>query len=246
MMLQQIAKYINILFLLLLISSIAMFLVFNFNPNLLNNFFKIKDIKIIGTEKTNPYELKRILSPSLSNLITFDKDSAKSLLEEVGWVKRASIKKIYPNTLSINIIESEPFAIFYQDQDILLIDIDGQIISPNPDINKFENLMSVRGENAENKLSEIIKEISISFPGVRNKINSLEFVDKRRWNLFLSDNLLVKLPDTEISQSLKNLKQLFEDNQILDSNIIEVDLRIKGRAVIKVDGEQVRFGLEEV
>ena len=246
MMLQQIAKYINILFLLLLISSIAMFLVFNFNPKLLNNFFKIKDIKIIGTEKTNPYELKRILSPSLSNLITFDKDSAKSLLEEVGWVKRASIKKIYPNTLSINIIESEPFAIFYQDQDILLIDIDGQIISPNPDINKFENLMSVRGENAENKLSEIIKEISISFPGVRNKINSLEFVDKRRWNLFLSDNLLVKLPDTEISQSLKNLKQLFDDNQILDSNIIEVDLRIKGRAVIKVDGEQVRFGLEEV
>mgnify|MGYP001320661415 CR=1 FL=1 len=246
MMLQQIVKYINILFLLLLISSIVMFLVFNFNPNLLNNFFKIKDIKIIGTEKTNPYELKKILSPSLSNLITFDKDSAKSLLEEVGWVKRASIKKIYPNTLSINIIESEPFAIFYQDQDILLIDIDGQIISPNPDINKFENLMSVRGENAENKLNEIIKEISISFPGVRNKINSLEFVDKRRWNLFLSDDLLVKLPDTDISQSLKNLKQLFDDNQILDSNIIEVDLRIKGRAVIKVDGEQVRFGSEEV
>ena len=38
----------------------------------------------------------------------------------------------------------------------------------------------------------------------------------------------------------------FEDSQILDSNIIEIDLRIKGRAVIKVDGEQVRFGLEEV
>tara|TARA_Y100000590_G_scaffold264257_1_gene296884 strand:+ start:1459 stop:2199 length:741 start_codon:yes stop_codon:yes gene_type:complete len=246
MMLQQIVKYINALFLLLLISSIAMFLVFYFNPNLLNNFFKVKDIKIIGTEKTNPYELKQILSSSLNNLITFDKDRAKSLLEEVGWVKRASIKKIYPNTLSINIIESEPFAIFFNNQDIFLIDIDGQIISPNPDINKYENLMSVRGENAENKLSEIIKEISISFPGVRNKINSLELVDKRRWNLFLSDDLLVKLPDTEISQSLKNLKQLFEDNQILDSNIIEVDLRIKGRAVIKVDGEQVRFGLEEV
>ena len=97
MMLQQIVKYINLLFLLLLISSIAMFLVFNFNPNLLNNFFKVNDIRIIGTEKTNPYELKQMLSSSLNNLITFDKDHAKSLLEEVGWVKRASIKKIYPN-----------------------------------------------------------------------------------------------------------------------------------------------------
>ena len=246
MMLQQIVKYINILFLLLLISSIAMFLVFNFNPNLLNNFFKVKDIKIIGTEKTNPYELKKILSQSLSNLITFDKDSAKLLLEEVGWVKRASIKKIYPNTLSINIIESDPFAIFYNKQGIFLIDIDGEIISSNPDINKYESLLTVRGEKAEIKLGEIIKEINISFPEVRNKVNGLEFVDKRRWNLFLSNDLLVKLPDTGINESLKSLKQLFDNKQILDSNIIEVDLRIKGRAIIKVDGEQVKFGLEEV
>ena len=246
MMLQQIVKYINILFLLLLVSSIVMFIIINFNPYLLNNFFKVKDIKIVGTEKTNPYELKQILSSNLNNLITFDKDHAKSLLEKVGWVKRANIKKIYPNTIRINIIESDPFAIFYNNQDIFLIDIDGEIISPNPDINKYESLLTVRGEKAEVKLSEIIKEININFPEVRNKVNGLEFVDKRRWNLFLSNDLLIKLPDKEINESLKNLKKLFADKQILDSNIIEVDLRIKGRAVIKVDGEKVRFGLEEV
>ena len=246
MMLQQIVKYINLLFLLLLIISLAMFLLINFNPYLLDNFFKVKNIKIVGTEKTNPYELRQILSSNSNNLITFDKGEAKSLLEEVGWVKRANIKKVYPNTLSINIIESDPFAIFYNDQDIFLIDIDGEIISFNPDINKYESLLTVRGENAEIELSEIIKEININFPEVINKVHGLEFIDKRRWNLFLSSDLLVKLPDTEINKSLMNLKKLFDDNQILDSNIIEVDLRIKGRAVIKVDGEQVRFGLEEV
>ena len=246
MMLQQIVKYINIFFLLLLASSFVMFIIINFNPYLLNNFFKVKDIKIVGTKKTNPYELKQILSSNLNNLITFDKDNAKSLLEEMGWVKRANIKKIYPNTISISIIESDPFAIFYNNQDIFLIDIDGEIISPNPDINKYESLLTVRGEKAEVKLSEIIKEININFPEVRNKVNGLEFVDKRRWNLFLSNDLLIKLPDKEINESLKNLKKLFADKQILDSNIIEVDLRIKGRAVIKVDGEKVRFGLEEV
>ena len=108
------------------------------------------------------------------------------------------------------------------------------------------SLLTIRGEKADVKLSEIIKEININFPELKNKVNGLEFVDKRRWNLILSSNLLVKLPDTAINESLKNLKKLFDDNQILDSNIIEVDLRIKGRAVIKVDGEQIRFGLEEV
>jgi len=246
MMLQQIVKYINLLFLLLLVSSLATFVLINFNPYLLDSLFKVKNIKIIGSEKTNPYKLKQILSSNLDNLITLDKDLTKSLLEEVGWVKRVSIKKVYPNTLSINIVESDPFAIFYNDQDIFLIDIDGEIISSNPDINKYKSLLTIRGEKADVKLSKIIKEININFPELKNKVNGLEFVDKRRWNLILSSNLLVKLPDTAINESLKNLKKLFDDNQILDSNIIEVDLRIKGRAVIKVDGEQIRFGLEEV
>ena len=246
MMLQQTVKYINLIFILLLVSSFGIFLVISFNPYLLNNFFKIKDFKIFGTEKTDPNELKKILSSNINNLINFDKDHAKSLLEEVGWVKRANIKKIYPNTLSVNIIESDPFAIFYKNQDIFLIDIDGQIISPNPDTSKFDSLLTVRGNKAEIKLSEIIKEININFPEVKSKLNGLEFVDQRRWNLFLSNNLLVKLPDTGINESLKSLKKLFDNKQILDSNIIEVDLRIKGRAIIKVDGEQVKFGLEEV
>jgi len=246
MMLQQIVKYINLILLILLISIFTMFLVINFNPYLLNNFFEVKDIRINGTEKTNPDELRQILTPNLNNLISFDKDHAKSLLEQVGWVKRVNIKKIYPNTLIINIIETDPFAIYYDNQNNYLIDIDGQIISSNPDINVYKNLLIVRGEDAKTKLNEIIKEINIYFPDVRNRINELEFIEKRRWNLFLSGNLLIKLPDTEIKESLNNLKKLFEDKQVLESNIIEVDLRIKGRAVIKVDGEQVRFGLEEV
>lgn len=243
---QQIVKYFNILFLVLLVSISAFFVIIKFNPYLLEDFFKIKQIKIIGTEKSDPDELKKLLSSSLNNLITFNNDQAKVLLEEVGWVKRVNIKKIYPSTLHVNIIESDPFAFFYNGEDIYLIDIDGQIISTNPDINKYENLLNIRGKDAKIKLHEIIKEININFPEVINKINGLELIDQRRWNLFLSNDLLIKLPDTDVMDSLKNLKKLFENNQILDSNIIEVDLRIKGRAIIKVDGENVRFGLEEV
>ncbi len=246
MMRQQIVKYINLLFFLLLVLSLAIVIMVNFNPHFLNDFFKINNIKIIGTEKTDPEKLKKILSANVNNLINFDQNHAKFLLEEVGWIKRANIKKIYPNTLQIDVIESDPFAILFKYKDIYLIDIDGQVISPNPDIRKYSSLLNVRGEKAETQLSEIIKKININFPELRNNLNELEFIETRRWNLLLSNNLIVKLPDTRVKESLKNLKKLFDDNQILDSNIIEVDLRIEGRAIIKVDGEQVRYGLEEI
>ena len=70
MMLQQIVKYINLILLILLIAIFTMFLVINFNPYLLNNFFEVKDIRINGTEKTSPDELRQILTPNLNNLIS--------------------------------------------------------------------------------------------------------------------------------------------------------------------------------
>ncbi len=42
------------------------------------------------------------------------------------------------------------------------------------------------------------------------RINLNELIEKRRWNLKLNNKLLVKLPDENIRQSLKNLKLLFE------------------------------------
>ena len=54
------------------------------------------------------------------------------------------------------------------------------------------------------------------------------------------------MPDEKIQKSLENLKKLFEDQKIMDSNIIEIDLRIHGRAAIKVLDGKVNYGLDEI
>ena len=47
----------------------------------------------VSTKNTSIGELREILSENLNNLIIFDKDQAKILLEDIGWIKRANIKK---------------------------------------------------------------------------------------------------------------------------------------------------------
>ena len=74
----------------------------------------------------------------------------------------------------------------------------------------------------------------------------MEFIEKRRWNLILGNNILIKLPESNIEKSLKNLKRLIEKDKILKSNIIEVDLRIDDQAIIKIDGDELKLAIEEV
>ena len=74
----------------------------------------------------------------------------------------------------------------------------------------------------------------------------MEFIEQRRWNLIFSNELIVKLPESNIGKSLENLKKLIERDKILKSNIIEVDLRINDRAIIKIDGDKLKVNIEEV
>ena len=84
-----------------------------------------------------------------------------------------------------------------------------------------------------------------SLPPPNNNTAEVEFIERRRWNLIFNNDLLIKLPESKIDNSLKNLKSLIENKKILKSNIIEVDLRINDQAIIKIDGDKLKISIEE-
>ena len=180
------------------------------------------------------------------NLIGLNFNSIKEIVESSEWVKRASIKKVLPSTLKINVIENDPYAIYFKEGKSFLIDLDGSIIT-EINLNNYEDdLLFVRGENSPELLEQLIRDISITFPNLTQTLEEVEFIEKRRWNLKLNNKLLVKLPDEKIQQSLKNLKQLFEEQEVMESNIIEIDLRIQGRAALKVLDGKINYGIDEI
>ena len=236
---QRKIKIINIVsFSLIFISLIAIFVFLKF-PSLLNNSFQIKNVIIEGSEKSNISEIE-------NNLIGLNFNSIKEIVESSEWVKRASIKKVLPSTLKINVTENDPYAIYFQEGKSFLIDLDGSIIT-EINLNNYEDdLLFVRGENSPELLEQLIRDISITFPNLTQTLEEVEFIEKRRWNLKLNNKLLVKLPDENIQQSLKNLKQLFEEQEVMESNIIEIDLRIQGRAALKVLDGKINYGIDEI
>ena len=97
------------------------------------------------------------------------------------------------------------------------------------------------------QLKYILSQVFWDYQGDRHdSVKEMEFIERRRWNLIFSNKLIVKLPESNIGKSLENLKKLIERDKILKSNIIEVDLRINDRAIIKIDGDKLKVNIEEV
>ena len=215
-------------------------------PQLFPNIFEIKHIKVIDSQQSKETDIREKISNLSDNLLLLDKQILQNEIEQVPWVKRANIKKIFPNKIQVQVIENDPYAIFLNEGVPFLIDLDGTIITQISDQSIDTSMIQILGEKANENLESLIKSINIHFPELLNDIKSLEYIELRRWNMKLRRDLKIKFPDEKIDQSIINLKKLYLEQNVAESNIIEIDLRIHGRASVKVLEGKVKFGVDEI
>ena len=247
MMRQQIVRYLNIGCGLAVILSFGFIFFYYLNPSALNSFAQIKTINVNGVNFSDTQKIKKISFEKGKSLFTFDLKNAAEEIKNLDWIKKVNIKKSFPNTLNIFVTENNPFAYLLKDHRVYLIDIDGElIIEENEDVILESQRLLLSGIDSEINLPNLISNLNIHYPEILLSVKEMEFIEQRRWNLIFSNELIVKLPETNIGKSLENLKKLIERDKILKSNIIEVDLRINDRAIIKIDGDKLKVNIEEV
>ena len=121
-------------------------------------------------------------------------DSAYKI-QSLKWIKKTNLKKVYPNKLIVSVIENEPFAYFLDDQKIFLIDSDGEKIREENNIEKFDQYLVLSGIDSDLNIATLVKNINIFYSEILSSINEIEFIEKRRWNIILKNELKVKLSE---------------------------------------------------
>ena len=248
-MLQLIGKYLNNTILIVsLLSALIITAVLNLIPSLVNNFAIIEKIEIQGSNFSDSILIEEtIRGYKNKSLINFPLEEYQLKIKKLDWIKRVSIKRKFPDIIHVSIIENLPYAIFIDGINKYLIDDDGEKISFKPDNYKYSELLKVTGSDGNLNFSDLIREININYPKILDMVIEVEFVEKRRWNLILKQNIKIKLPEKDSFIQLVKLKQLQQDQKLFNSNIIEIDLREIGRATIKIPGgEELKTGLDEV
>src|SRR5205085_1980112 len=82
-----------------------------------------------------------------------------------------------------------------------------------------------RGRGAQRKAREFLALLD-RYPALRAQVRASVFVAERRWNLMLTNSLVIRLPETGIAGALETVAALDRDKHILSRDLLAVDLRL--------------------
>jgi cell division protein FtsQ len=191
------------------------------------NLFQIDNINITGIPLDNIEGLNDELYKTIEkNIFFLKKEVLKNSISEFNIVEKYSVKKIYPRELNIN-IKPTKFIAKISNKDDVLVGSNGKLIS-NKDFKK--KLPSIFGKFNSNKFLEL--KIHLERSGFNfEDLKSLIYFSSGRWDILTNDNVLIKLPNKKIYESLHLAKKILNDDNFKINKFI--DLRISNQIIVK-------------
>ncbi len=162
----------------------------------------------------------------------FDVAQAKAKLEADPLVKQASVRKLYPNQVVIDIVERTPYAVWQRDGDISAIAADGAPIDEVAD-GRYADLPFVVGEGANARVREYVGLLD-AMDELKPRVEAGVLVGQRRWNLRLKSGVDVKLPEENPEGAIAELLTLQRRSRILEKDARAFDFRVPGRVFVRL------------
>ena len=215
-------SFLGLIILFILLTTYTPKFNFIINSNLYIQKIKVENNSIIETD-----EIKEKLSFLYKENLFFlnIKDIEENLKNET-FIESFSIKKIYPSTLKLIIVEKIPIAVLQNRKKKFYISDKGDLID-FINIEIYKDLPTVFG-NGENFYSLYQDLQNIKFP--LKMIKSFYFFESGRWDLILYDDKVIKLPINNYLLSLKNF--MFSRDNSNFNNYKIFDYRIKDQLIL--------------
>jgi len=191
----------------------------NYEINSINRVDKNEVVKII-----NKYLNQSIFLISLNDI--------SNSLHDLNWVKSVNLFTNFKNKIKVEIFEYKPIGLFFYNNQLFYFSSEGKIIDKYME-NINENFIIFYGTQALKEANDFL----ISLDKVENKhlisIKEAYYINERRWNIKLHNDILIKLSEKNIEESVNNYIRLIEKfNNSEIGSIKNIDLRNNEKAII--------------
>ena len=198
--------------------------------------FSIKAVTISGAHELKEQDILAISGIGPRNSLLFlDAAKIRANLKLLPIVKEASITKLYPGRLLIEIEERAPFALWQNGGELRIVAEDGVVLGLIKD-RRFVHLPFVAGDGANEKIGEYMALLEAS-GDLRERILAGVRVASRRWTLKFTNGIDVLLPERDAGAALARLVDLQRVYHILDKDVLSLDLRQPDRLVARISEE---------
>ena len=201
--------------------------------------FRITAVAINGRKQLTQDEVLAIGGVNgRSSLLFLDAAAVRDKLKGNPWIAEATVLKLYPGQLQIDIVERSAFALWQQGGRLSVIADDGAVLEPYMS-RRFILLPLVVGKGAETRARDFLALLA-RYPQVQAATKAAVFVGERRWNLRLKDGLDVRLPENNVGNALAALSKLDKEDQLFSRDIVAVDMRLPDRLTVQLSDDAAR------
>ncbi len=201
--------------------------------------FRITSVAINGRKQLTQDEILGIGGVNgRSSLLFLDAAVVRDRLKANPWIADATVLKLYPGRLQIDIVERSAFALWQQDGRVSVIADDGAVLEPYLS-RRFLSLPLVVGKGAETHARDFLALLS-RYPQVHSVTKAAIFVGERRWNLRLKDGLDIRLPELDVGNALASLSRLDREDHLFTRDIVAVDMRLPDRLTVQLSDDAAK------
>ena len=201
--------------------------------------FRIASVAVVGRKQLTQDEVLAIGGVTgRSSLLFIDAATVRNKLKESPWIADATVLKLYPDRLQIEVTERRPYALLQENGALSVIAEDGQVLEPFV-ARRFTSLPLVVGKGAGPKAKPFFDALA-QYPSLRKSVKAIIYVGERRWNLRLADGLDVRLPEAGLEAALGILNRLDQDERLFSRDTTAIDLRLPDRLTVTLSDEAAK------
>jgi cell division protein FtsQ len=209
--------------------------------------FTLKVIRIEGVEsvelrRVSPYTVRGTALPRIKgNFFTADLDAVRQAFEAVPWVRKAAVRREWPNQLIVTIEEHEPLGTWGEDGKLL--SVKGDVFTANLDEAEEDGeLPEFSGpEGSEKEVVARFRELQDWFAPAKLAPESVQLSGRYAWTVKLDNGMKVELGREQTKTTLKErvdrLVGIYPQLAArLQDGIENVDLRYPNGLALRASG----------
>lgn len=196
--------------------------------------FGVRYVKLTGQDETSASAIVASVAVAPdSSIFTVDSAATRRRIEALPWVTRATVRKILPGTLDVEIVEASAAARWRHDGREVLVARDGTVLADDVPV-RFRGLPLVAGRGANGAVEDALGLLA-AHPQVAARTVAAVYVNERRWDLRLANGATVRLPEIRPGAALERLAALEARGALATGGPVVVDLRLADRTTVELD-----------
>jgi cell division protein FtsQ len=205
--------------------------------------FAIREVNAVGRVRTDKEALRAQLGVEVGQpILALDPDAAKTRLEALPWVARASVERLLPDRVEVRLMERQPLALWQREGRFDLIDSGGSVIvedaldrGPGAVDPAYGKLRVLVGDQAPRHAATLFALLSTE-PALSARVAAATWIGDRRWTLRLDNRIDVLLPERNVLRAWRFLAAKAREEKLLERAVSVIDLRfLPSRLRLRLD-----------